>query len=192
MATPSVPTTEPTVFTAGDTLKFTRSHPDYLPTDGWVITYALVNSSAQISITGSDNGDGTHLVSVAAATTASWTAGDYRWQAYVTKATTSERYRVGVGEIEIRTNFAAQTSGYDGRSAWTQTLEALEAGMLSLASGSMTTVEIQHGEHRLKFRTIDELRGAIDLAKREVAKEEAAEATINKKRAGSLVKVYMQ
>lgn len=192
MATPEIPTVEPSVFVAGDTLKFTREHSDYLPADGWVLSYAMVNASAQIAITGSDNGDGTHLINVAAATTASWSVGVYRWQAYVTKSATSERYRVGIGEIEIRTNFAAQTSGYDARSTWVQTLDALEAAMLTLASGSVSTVEITHGQHRLRFRTIEELERAIGLAKREIAKEDAADAVVNGKASGSLIKVYMQ
>ena len=76
-----IPTDIPTLFTAGDTLKFTKELADYLPADGWTLTYSLVKSSAQIQFSASDNGDGTHLVNVATTTTDDWTAGDYRWQA---------------------------------------------------------------------------------------------------------------
>ena len=44
-----IPSTEPAVFTAGDTLKFTRSLADYPASEGWVLSYTLVNADAKIS-----------------------------------------------------------------------------------------------------------------------------------------------
>lgn len=123
--TAEIPTTEPSALTAGDTLKFTKSLPDYLPADSWVLTYALVKTGVQIEITATDNGDSTHLVNVAASSTLGYTAGDYQWQAYVTKGT--ERYSVGKGKLTIKPNFAAEDSGYDGRSHSQKMLDAIEA-----------------------------------------------------------------
>lgn len=126
----TVPTKEPEKFTLGDTLKFTKSLPDYLPADGWVLSYEFVTSANAYSVTGSDNGDGLHLVTATAATTAAWVAGTYSYQAYVTSG--SERFRVSVGTMEFLTNFAA--GAYDARSHVKKVLEALEALLEGKAS----------------------------------------------------------
>lgn len=120
-----IPTKEPEKFNAGSTVKFTKNIPDYLPADGWTLSYSLVKDGKQISWSGANNGDGTHLVNISAASTANYTAGIYNWQSYVTKA--GERYDIGAGVIEIKPNFAAQASGYDGRSDVKITLDAIVA-----------------------------------------------------------------
>ena len=126
-----IPKIEPTEITAGDTLKFTISLSDYLPADGWTLSYALVNKDNQIDITGSDNGDGSHLISVAKATTKGWVAGTYDWQAYVDNGT--ERYKVREGQLEILADFASQ-SNYDARSHVKKVLDAVEAVLEGRAS----------------------------------------------------------
>ena len=97
-----------------------------------MLSYALVldktadtsSTSDLIEITASASGDD-HLVELAAADTANYTAGTYHWQAYVTKST--ERYTVDSGTIKILPNFAAATSGIDRRSHVKKVLDALEA-----------------------------------------------------------------
>ena len=130
--TVTIPTKEPVVFTAGNTVKWTKSLSDYLPADGWVLTYALVIAGQLIELTATDNGDGSHLISIDAATSDGYTAGIYHWQAYVTKAT--ERYPVGSARLEIKPNFATQTTGYDNTSHVKNVLDALEATILGKAS----------------------------------------------------------
>ncbi len=128
-----VPTTEPLVVTAGDLVTWKRSLPDYPADDGWVLSYALTKSNVRITFSASASGSD-HLVSVAAATSAAWTVGAYLMQGYVTKAATSERYRVFEANTEILTNLAAQSSGYDGRSHAKKCLDAIEAVLESRAS----------------------------------------------------------
>jgi len=130
--TASIPSKEPAVFTAGDTIKWTKSLSDYLPADSWVLTYALVMSGKLINLTAADNGDGSHLVTITAATSAGYTAGIYHWQAYVTKS--GERYKVGHGRLEVKPDFAAQTNGYDNTSHVKKVLDALEATILGKSS----------------------------------------------------------
>lgn len=130
---PTIPTKEPATFTAGDTLKFKRYHAEYPPADGWTLSYALVADGAQITFSGSDNGDGYHLINVSAATTAGWASGYYRWQAYVTH-TSGERHQMGAGEMELKPDFASQGAGYDGRTHVKKTLDALEATLEGKAS----------------------------------------------------------
>lgn len=122
-----IATVEPTSVTAGDTLRWLKELSDYPPADGWVLTYALVIDGVKTAITASDYGDGRHYVNVAAATTAAWTADDYDWQSYVTRAATSERYTVGAGRLTVLPNFATATSGYDARTHARKMLDAIEA-----------------------------------------------------------------
>lgn len=130
--TATTPTKEPDVFTAGDTVKWTKSFSDYLPADSWVLTYALVIASTRIILTATDNGDGSHLITVSAADSAGYAAGIYHWQAYATKGT--ERYQVGKGRLEIKPDFASQSTGYDNTSHVKNVLDALEATILGKAS----------------------------------------------------------
>lgn len=128
-----VPDIEPASVTAGDLVTWTRSLQDFPASDGWVLTYALTKTSVLITITGTASGSD-HLVSVAKATTANWAAGTYTAQGYVTKSATSERYQVFNGIIQVATNLAAQSSGYDGRSHAKKCLDAIEAVLESRAS----------------------------------------------------------
>ena len=129
--TAEIPTTEPKSVTAGDTVQWNKdSLSDYLASAGWTLTYALRNAAGKIDITASANGGG-YSVSVAAATTADWVAGQYSWQAYVTKA--AERFKVGSGTIEVLPNFATENS-FDDRSHAKTVLDAIEAVIESRAS----------------------------------------------------------
>jgi len=127
-----IPTNEPTVFNAGSTVKFTISLADYLPSDGWTLSYALVNAAKQIAWTGTNNNDGTHLIKIAAATTAAYPPGIYNRQAYVTNG--AERYDISADTVEIKPNFAVQTTGYDARSDTKIALDAITAVLKKRAS----------------------------------------------------------
>lgn len=131
-----IPTREPNTVTAGDLWTWTRSLPDFKAGDGWALSYALTSSAALITLTGSASGDD-HLISVAAATTAAYAAGTYSVQGYVTKAT--ERYTVYRGDIEIRPNLAAASSGYDNRSHARKVLDSIEAAILTVSGGTVSS-----------------------------------------------------
>lgn len=119
-----IPTTEPARITAGDYVQWKISLADYKASDSWTLTYSLVKKGTRIEITATASGDD-HLVTLAAATTATYNIGIYAWQAYVTKS--SERYMVDRGTLEVLPNYAAMPSGYDARSHVKKTLDALEA-----------------------------------------------------------------
>lgn len=120
----------PEKITAGDYVQWQVDNSDY-PAATYALTYALVKSGAKIAIVAAASGN-THLVSLAAATTAAYAAGKYRWQAYMTAG--DARYMVDSGEIEILPNFAAQSTGYDARSDAQQIYEACEAIILNRAT----------------------------------------------------------
>ena len=166
----NIPSYEPEVVTEGDTVKFRRYLPEYLPTDGWALSYALVNADRQITFSSTTDGNA-HLVNVLPAVTENWVAGEYTWQAYVTKD--DDRYTVGQGVITIRSNFAADALGGDRRSHPRKMLAALQAMMESKATSDQLAMSI-------RGRSISRMSPAeiikwIDYYEKQVAKEEQAE-----------------
>ena len=141
------PTSEPTEITAGDTLSWLISLPDYPASAGWVLKYALSKAgSAAISITGTASGD-SHLLSVSAATSAAYGAGEWHWTSYVTKG--SERYTVGAGVLTILPDPANLPAGHDPRTHAEKGLAAIEAVLEGNLSGSLAEYEINGRKAKL-------------------------------------------
>jgi hypothetical protein len=118
-------TTEPARVTAGDTIAWLKSLPDYPASAGWVLTYTLINQTTKYTLAASASGDD-HLVSVSAATSAGWTSGLYTWSATVAKG--SERQTVAGGLLTVAADLASATT-FDAR---TSTRKALDAVNLAL------------------------------------------------------------
>ena len=176
----------PEEIVAGDSVSWTIANGDYPASDGWVLTYALVNSSAQITITGSASDDD-HLIELAASTTSDYTVGTYRYQAYVTSAALSERYGIDEGTVIIRPNFATQGSGYDDRSHAKKTLDALEAVILGKASKDQLSYSIAgRSIARLSPTELIEWR---NIYRAEYNAEQMAELRKRGKATGNQVKV---
>jgi len=155
--TATIPTKEPVVFTAGNTIKWTKSLASYSPDDSWALTYALVIAGNLKEITATNNGNGSFLAAISAADSAAYPAGIYHWQAYVTK--NGERYEVGHGRLEVKPNFASKTTGYDNSSHVKNVLDALEATILGKASKDQisytingTTVARMTSEELIKWQ----------------------------------------
>ena len=129
MTTP-IPDREPDIFYAGDTLKFRIAEGDY-PAPTWSLEYSLVRDGEQITFS-STNDEGSHLVNVAATTTADWGVGMYNWIAQAVKG--AEKYTLRRGQIDIRSDFAAAGAGLDARTHVKKVLDALEATILGKAS----------------------------------------------------------
>lgn len=130
----TVPTYEPTIIQAGDTLRFTKSLADYSSAD-YSLTYVLISSlpSVQkISIVATTSGTD-FLVSATAATTAEWTPGNYTIVGYVSDSTI--RYEIYRGQITITPNIQSEELGYlDTRTYWEkirdQLREVIQAGVI--------------------------------------------------------------
>lgn len=175
-------TTEPAKIVAGDLVQWKRLASGItIPTGevpkasaSWALTYSLVKSGVRIAISASASGDD-HLVSIPAATSAAYAAGVYAWQAYVTKST--ERYLVDSGSIEVLANFAAATSGYDGRSHAAKVLDALKAKIESRATKDQEQMLV--GGQVVGQMPIHRLLEFYDRYKAEVANEQAAERIAN-------------
>jgi hypothetical protein len=168
-----IPTTEPARVRAGDTVTWRKTLADYPPGEGWTLYYRLINATAKVDITATNDND-THLVSVAKTTTDDWVAGDYTLIAWVASAT--ERVSLPGGRITILPDLAAvAAAGYDSRTQAKKMLDAIDAALLSLSSGErLAVVEAEVAGRRLKYN-IDGLMKLRNLYAAQVRAEEAAE-----------------
>ena len=174
--TAAIATTEPSTIRAGDTLAWRREDltADYPASAGWVLAYKLVNAAGAIAITASASGDA-FAVSVAAATTAGYTAGTYTWVATVTKA--AERYTVDTGTVEVLANLAAASTA-DTRSAARKALDDADAALAAYGSKAYLA-EIEVSGRRQKFQTPGEFMAWRSRLQAEVAREVNAERLAN-------------
>lgn len=170
----TIPKVEPEGFRAGDTVKWTKRATALGelrdPADSWVLTYVLMSAASEITITGSDNGDGAHLISVTAAISADYPPGVYSYRSYVTK--TTERFPISSGSICIEPDFATM-GPQDGRSWALRMLAAVESVLIGKASRDQQSYSIA-GRSLTRFSP-SELMEWRDKLKAEVAAEARAE-----------------
>lgn len=159
------------LITAGDTLDFTTSVPEYPASEGWTLKYRLAPRAAgtAIDITATADGDD-YDVQVVAATTIGWATGWYTWTAYVEKA--AERYTVDRGQLEIRAASTTLAAGSDNRTHARKVLDAIE----SVLEGRATVDQQEYAiaGRSLKRMAIDELMRFRRIYQSEVKAEELA------------------
>ena len=169
MAAP-IPITEPAALIAGDTAKWLRSLPDYLPADGWTLTYTLLNAAGKITIISSASASAdSHLVNVPSADTALWLAGEYAWRAQIASAT-GDAYTIGSGTIIVQPAFSAST--LDSRSHARKVLANINAYLEN--ANNLTAAKYEIAGRMLQRITIAELLTLRDRYRSEVAREDAA------------------
>jgi hypothetical protein len=156
-----IATTEPAVIIAGTTVQWTKTLSDY-PASEWTLKYAIRGIQA-INITAEADGDD-YAVTINAADTEIWQAGNYWWYSFVEKGSgpTFERYQVAEGRLAIKTDPEALEPDYDGRSHAKIMLDAIEATLqgkatysqLDLLTKSLGDKNIQRNpELLMKWRT---------------------------------------
>ena len=166
-----IPTTEPTVVTAGDAIAWKKALADYPASAGWVLKYRLINAAGSIDITATASGSD-HAVSASAATSAIWRAGAYTWHAYVENA--AERYTVGTGKIVVKPNLAAMAAGFDARGTWAKAAEDLRAALATWLSTSGHVQEYEIAGRRMKFAAAADIQARLAIADRQAAREAIA------------------
>jgi len=115
---------EPRKIRKGLSETWTESINDY-PATEYTLKYNLQNSSANVAIVSTADGNA-HTVTLTASTTAGYTAGTYKWQSYVENISDSdEKVFIAQGTIEIVNTFLSGNT--DQRSHARKTLEAIEA-----------------------------------------------------------------
>jgi hypothetical protein len=180
----AIATTEPTRVVAGDTIAWTRSLADY-PAPTYVLKYRFLNAAGKIDITAAASGTD-HAVTVTAATSSAWTAGDYDWLAWVETGSgpTAERYSVEEGRITVDPNKAALNT-YDGRTPARKIYEALLAAWQTASASQAFVNEYEIAGRRMKFNNKADWIVELDYWKSQVAAEDRAEAIANGMASGS-------
>lgn len=156
MATPTIPTEEPKAIHAGETLKWRKSLPDYLPSDYWTLVYQFRGPGPGLDAVAAPDGDD-HLVTIAAATTAAMAGGLWFWQAYAEKG--AERYFVTSGQLNVTAPLPDKDQTYDGRSLIKKILDAIDAAILGKATKDQLKYKIGDRElERYSLADLGELR----------------------------------
>ena len=135
--------TEPTEIVAGDFLAWKRTdlNADYA-NSAYTLKYVLRlqgSGSTEIEITATASGDD-YLVSVASATTASYSVGRYDYQAYLTRNADSERITIKSAEMVVVAN--RDTATTDPIDHLRQRLNNLDAAILTLSQKTASSYSI--------------------------------------------------
>lgn len=149
-----IPLREPDKFFKGDTVKWRKNFTDYLP-DSWTLYYEFVNASDHQEVTGTDNGDGTHLITLNPSDSNKFYAGTYRYVGYVDDGT--DRYTLTRGSFEVIAEFDQRISGYDGRSHSRKALECIEKIIENRLAGNEDMVSMSVGGRSTTLMRFDEL-----------------------------------
>ena len=169
----TIPTTEPNIIFAGDTLRWSKSLADY-PADAFALHYKLQPLTGGTAITLAATANGTdYSIAVSAAQSAGYASGDYRWTSYVLDiATGLERTVIDSGALTIKPD--PLTSTADLRSHARKTLDAIEAVLEGEASVAQLKYTVDNKS--LERRTFPELLQLRSFYLDEVRREEQAEA----------------
>jgi hypothetical protein len=100
---PEIPSIEPEIIRAGETLTWSRTLPDYPATD-YTLRYYL-NGPAAYTLTATAYNTTDHLISITAAATAAYVFGIYSWDAYAEKGAGAslEKYFITSGFFTVKT-----------------------------------------------------------------------------------------
>lgn len=178
---------EPTQFTAGDTVRWTRDLPDYRPADGWTLEYVFVADGDRQTVTATDAGDGTHEVHITPTASANFTPGFYQWAAYVSDG--SARHTINRGSVEVLRDLVGETTGHDTRSHVKRVLDALEATLEGKATDDALSMEING--RSLRRMDPGDLLAWRDRYRAEYRREQAAEDLRRGDNHGGIVRVRL-
>lgn len=183
-------TAEPSTLVAGDRFTWKRDDlaGDYSPS-AYALTYEFHSDvggggSKKFTITATE-ADDTYYIEVGSSTTASYTPGDYIWEAYITRSSDSERIMVDSGRTEITINLA--NTNADLRSHAKKVLDAIEAVIENRATIDQSSMSI--AGRSLSRMNIDELMNFRMQYKTEYLKEIKLARIRNKQGSGNTVKV---
>jgi hypothetical protein len=144
--------TEPLNFYSGETVKWKRTDLSDYPAPTWTLYYVLQKTGTRITFNSSQDGSSTnHLISLTPSTTAGYTVGLYHFVVEARDGT--DVYVVDEGYMEIKTDFAEQSSGYDDRSVAKKMVDAYE----SLFSNQITNSTLEQLSYSIAGRSISKM-----------------------------------
>ena len=148
----TIPETEPLDFYSGETVKWKRTDLSDYPAPTWALYYVLQKTGTRITFNSSQDGSSAnHLISLTPSTTAGYTVGNYHW--VVEARDSSDVYVVDEGYLEIKTDYAEQSSGYDDRSVSKKMVDAYE----SLFSNQITNSTLEQLSYSIAGRSISKM-----------------------------------
>ena len=183
-------TKEPNTLVLGDYWSWKR---DDLATDYPVGTYALTyefhsdsggGGTKKFTLTAVE-ADDTYYIESASSTTTGYAVGDYVWEAYITKTSSSNRIMVDSGRTSITENLA--NTNADLRSHAKKVLDALEAVIENRATMDQSSMSI--AGRSLSRMSVDELLTFRNRYKAEYLKEIKLARIKNKQGSGNTIKV---
>ena len=183
------PTQEPDLLVVGDRWMWRR--PDLVadyPTADYALTYEFHEDSGgggshKFTITATETTTD-YIVEIASATTASYTAGEYNWYAFITRSSDSQRIAVDEGHTKLELNFA--NTNADNRSHAKKVLDAIQAVLENRASQDQMSYSI--AGRSLSRMSIDDLMRFRDRYRAEYNKEIKQKRIKNKQDTGNTIK----
>ena len=181
---------EPNTLVLGDYWSWKR---DDLATDYPIGTYALTyefhsdsggGGTKKFTLTAVE-ADDTYYIESASSTTTGYAVGDYVWEAYITKTSSSNRIMVDSGRTSITENLA--NTNADLRSHAKKVLDALEAVIENRATMDQSSMSI--AGRSLSRMSVDELLTCRNRYKAEYLKEIKLARIKNKQGSGNTIKV---
>lgn len=175
----------PREITAGDSFLLRHELRDF-PADTWTLRITLHNAEFAATLEGSDD-EGAHLITEPSTTTAAWPPGRYTWTAYVI-GPAGERHTVDNAQVIIRPNPEANQTR-DGRTHARRMLDALESCLEGRAGKEqLDLLRSAYRDHNIE-RDVEKLTKLRDIYRREVSREERAQALARGERLPTSVKV---
>jgi hypothetical protein len=182
------PNREPEVIIAGDFISWKRDDfvSDYDPAS-FALSYSARKDGAgstSIAITASESST-SYFVEVGSSTTANYTIGDYRWQAYITRSSDSERVLVDEGIWEVVSNYA---SASDDPASFAKTMvDNLETTLKDLSTRLTSSYSIADRSNTLA--RMEDVRNQLVFYRAEYKREIMKQRAINGQPTGNNVLV---
>jgi hypothetical protein len=169
----------PAQIRAGDTVKWRDDAAadtlgNAVTSGTWTLTYYLRTNTASegATVVGTAYGQGWELT-IAAATSAGFDAGQWFWQAIATAG--SDKLTLGSGQLEVLAalNYTGTPGAFDGRSQAEKDLAAVQSAIRAIIAGG-AVAEYTIGSRRLKKMEMADLITLESKLKSEVKREQAA------------------
>ncbi len=158
----------------GDTLSFTTSVPDYLPSAGYTLTYSI-RGVANLDLVASPVGTN-YQITATSTQTETLPPGKYWWVAYITG--NGQRFTVDKGILNVKPDLINLPAGYDGRTPAAIALAQAESALASFQAGGVTK-SYTIGDRTMVYQDASQLLAVISYWRARVVKEETADKIAN-------------
>lgn len=182
-------TTEPTSVVIGTLVQWKRADLSdvYAPASYDLIYNIRLKNGAGVdkSVTATTAADGSFLTSLTSNITTTMVAGDYVWQAFISRKSDSAKVAVGTGELQLLSNL--DQNGADNRSHAQIMVAKIQSLLEGKADKDVSSYSIQG--RSLSKMTVNDLMMWRDYYRKEVAKEKQDALIAAGKASNATVKV---